>query len=109
MSVVVLESVVAWAASECLPCGRGRGLRHALIVAASGISHQLRDSTRRGMWFCPLGSTPKLPYALYLLVLAGLPLLVRGLLLAYGQIGAGAAAGYSHVPVQEDRGRIEIV
>ncbi|KAH9087720.1 hypothetical protein LEN26_019865 [Aphanomyces euteiches] len=38
------------------------------------LSHQLRDSFRRGLWFSPFGSTIPLPYPLYLILELILPL-----------------------------------
>lgn len=40
-------------------------------------SHHIRDSTRRGLWLPPFGSTPSLPYTLYICLILILPLLVR--------------------------------
>lgn len=43
------------------------------IISASFLSHHIRDATRRGLWFCPLGSTSPLPYYLYLSLSMMLP------------------------------------
>ncbi len=59
---VVAASIVALV---CYPSeGRRDRARHIgqLIVVAL-LSHQLRDATRRGIWFWPMGSTSKLPYS----------------------------------------------
>lgn len=45
-----------------------------LIVAFS--THHVRDSTRRGLWFWPLGSIPALPYYLYIFILIAIPYLL---------------------------------
>ncbi|CCI47006.1 unnamed protein product [Albugo candida] len=37
-------------------------------------SHQLRDAVRHGVWLWPFGSTPPIPYALYLFIQVLLPL-----------------------------------
>nr|CCA19016.1 conserved hypothetical protein [Albugo laibachii Nc14] len=47
--------------------------RVALVFIALS-SHQLRDALRHGMWFWPFGSTPPIPYALYLFIQVLLPL-----------------------------------
>lgn len=52
-----------------------RRLRVAFVVV-SLLSHQLRDGFRRGLWFWPLGSTPPIPYTLYLVMEQGLPLVM---------------------------------
>ncbi|XP_014666922.1 PREDICTED: transmembrane protein C5orf28 homolog [Priapulus caudatus] len=36
-----------------------------LLVAVAWTTHHVRDATRRGFWLWPLGSTPPLPYWLY--------------------------------------------
>jgi hypothetical protein len=46
------------------------------FVVVSLLSHQLRDGFRRGLWCWPLGSTPPIPYALYLVMEQGLPLVM---------------------------------
>ncbi len=59
--------------------GRRGVLPHAaVLVACAWGTHQLRDAVRRGLWCPPLGSTPTLPYALYLALIGGAPLLVAG-------------------------------
>ena len=37
------------------------------LVFVAIFSHQLRDANRRGLWFSPVGSTPPIPYSLYIL------------------------------------------
>jgi hypothetical protein len=97
-----MESVIMYLLSEATSLGRGRGFRNAILVFSSAISHQLRDSTRRGMWFCPVGSTPKVPYVLYLFILGALPVLVRTSLI--GLSGRGGVH-YNQLPIAE----VEIV
>lgn len=46
----------------------------AAMFLVACLSHQLRDSTRRGVWLPPLGTLP--PHKLYLLVTILLPLVV---------------------------------
>jgi hypothetical protein len=58
------------------------------LPSSAGVSHQLRDSIRRGLWLCPLGSTAKLPYGLYLTLLGALPLLIRAGLAKVGGMPA---------------------
>lgn len=48
-----------------------------LIFFISWSSHHIRDATRRGLWFAPFGSTPPLPTWLYRSLVAGMPLLLR--------------------------------
>ncbi|XP_070515607.1 transmembrane protein 267-like isoform X2 [Cardiocondyla obscurior] len=35
------------------------------VMLAAFLSHHIRDGTRRGLWFCPFGSTCPIPYYLY--------------------------------------------
>ncbi|CAB3988487.1 transmembrane 267-like [Paramuricea clavata] len=44
------------------------------IATISVVSHHVRDGHRRGVWFWPVGSTPAIPYWLYLLIIILLPL-----------------------------------
>ncbi|XP_050304210.1 transmembrane protein 267 [Anthonomus grandis grandis] len=37
-----------------------------LIVLTAFSTHHIRDGTRRGLWFYPIGNTPPLPYYLYI-------------------------------------------
>ncbi|XP_059616150.1 transmembrane protein 267 [Phlebotomus argentipes] len=46
------------------------------VIFLAFASHHVRDSIRRGLWFCPLGSTQPTPYTLYLLTTALLPQIV---------------------------------
>lgn len=46
------------------------------VVLAAFLSHHIRDSTRRGLWFCPFGSTRPLPYYLYVSLSMFLPYLL---------------------------------
>ena len=41
------------------------------------ISHHLRDGNRRGLWFWPFGSTPPLPYWLYISCTVALPFFLK--------------------------------
>ncbi|XP_061165569.1 transmembrane protein 267-like [Saccostrea echinata] len=43
-------------------------------------SHHIRDGSRRGLWFSPVGSTPAIPYNIYVVLTLSLPLLVTFLL-----------------------------
>ena len=52
-------------------------LRPLLLLLTCVFSHHLRDSIRRGLWFCPVGQTPSLPFPLYLFLLLLLPLISR--------------------------------
>lgn len=48
----------------------------SLILLTAFISHHTRDATRRGYWFYPFGSTPPLPYAVYVIVTCTLPYII---------------------------------
>ncbi|VEN43758.1 unnamed protein product [Callosobruchus maculatus] len=39
--------------------------RSTLIIFAAFFTHHVRDATRRGFWMYPFGSTPPIPYAVY--------------------------------------------
>lgn len=57
-----------------------RNKRITGIVAVSLIGHHLRDASKRGLWFWPLGSTPPLPkYVIYFCFIV-LPIAIRHLL-----------------------------
>ncbi|KAH0946600.1 hypothetical protein HN011_010463 [Eciton burchellii] len=43
------------------------------LILAAFLSHHIRDGTRRGLWFCPLGSTRPIPYYLYVSLCMSLP------------------------------------
>ena len=49
------------------------------VFAVGVFSHHVRDAERRGVWLWPFGSTPPLPYVLYVATTCSLPVLV-----AYG-------------------------
>ncbi|CAM1319488.1 C5orf28 (predicted) [Pycnogonum litorale] len=49
----------------------------AWLIFVAFISHHLRDSTRRGLWFFYFGSTEPLPYNVYLSAQIMLPLSVK--------------------------------
>jgi hypothetical protein len=75
---VALASAVAWAVgrSQALPLPlRGSWLGPLVLVALG--THQLRDATKRGLWFPPLGHTPVFPYWLYLALVAAVTVLLR--------------------------------
>jgi len=55
-------------------------LRFLLLFLTCITSHHLRDSLRRGLWFCPLGETSPLPVPLYFSLLLVLPFISRFLL-----------------------------
>ena len=52
-----------------------RSLPYMFVVAV--ISHHLRDGNRRGLWFWPFGSTPPLPYWLYISCIVALPFFMK--------------------------------
>ncbi|KAL9985708.1 hypothetical protein ACROYT_G008144 [Oculina patagonica] len=47
------------------------------LFAVAVISHHLRDGIRRGLWFWPLGSTPPLPYWMYISCIVALPFVIK--------------------------------
>lgn len=47
------------------------------VFAVAVISHHLRDGNRRGLWFWPLGSTPPVPYWIYICCTVALPFIVK--------------------------------
>ena len=51
-----------------------RHLPDMFLIAC--LSHHLRDADRRGVWLGPFGSTPPIPYRLYPLLVAMLPVLL---------------------------------
>ncbi len=46
----------------------------SVFVFIALFSHQVRDAFRRGLWFWPFGSTPPIPYPIYLIIEICLPL-----------------------------------
>jgi hypothetical protein len=46
-----------------------------VMIFTSLFSHQLRDSIRRGLWLWPFGSTRPIPFRVYALAMALLPLM----------------------------------
>ena len=58
------------------------GSLHTLsfMCATAWTTHHLRDALRRGLWFCPFGSTSRLQYDLYLVILLILPFAVSQLM-----------------------------
>ncbi|XP_015430695.1 PREDICTED: transmembrane protein C5orf28 [Dufourea novaeangliae] len=54
---------------------------YSWIVLASFLSHHIRDGTRRGLWFCPIGSTQPIPYYLYLSMSMMLPHILQWLMI----------------------------
>ena len=47
------------------------------IFLVATVTHHWRDGYRRGLWFCPFGSTPPYPYHFYLLGLVTMPPLIN--------------------------------
>ncbi|XP_042731172.1 transmembrane protein 267 [Lagopus muta] len=43
------------------------------MLFISWTSHHIRDGIRHGLWICPFGKTPPLPYWLYVAITASLP------------------------------------
>jgi hypothetical protein len=80
VGTVLLASCLTWVVLEKALRRPEQGRRYGLVVLAAGLTHQLRDSIRRGMWFCPLGSLPPTPYLLYVVMIAVAPFGLRVLL-----------------------------
>lgn len=76
--------------------------RAAVCVFSAGATHQLRDSTRRGLWLYPPRGpkTPPVSYPIYLLAQALLPLLVAICL----RSGHRSRCGYSSCVQRESSG-----
>ncbi|XP_054006804.1 transmembrane protein 267 [Hylaeus anthracinus] len=53
---------------------------YSWIMLSSFLSHHIRDGTRRGLWFCPIGSTQPIPYYLYLSLSMILPHVLQWLM-----------------------------
>ncbi|KAL1506177.1 hypothetical protein ABEB36_005585 [Hypothenemus hampei] len=47
--------------------------RFALLVLTAFATHHIRDATRRGLWLWPFGSTPAIPYGIYIGLLCVFP------------------------------------
>lgn len=60
-------------------CGQNiqclQDLPYMFVVAV--LSHHFRDAQRRGLWFWPVGSTPPLPYGIYIICVVLLPMVVK--------------------------------
>ncbi|XP_076245409.1 transmembrane protein 267 [Calliopsis andreniformis] len=54
---------------------------YSWITLASFLSHHIRDGTRRGLWFYPIGSTQPIPYYLYLCMSMMLPHVLQWLMI----------------------------
>ena len=63
-SLVLAVTGLLWLTSLVLHLPQLKKLTLACFVA--WLSHHLRDAVRRGLWFPPFGSTPPLPYAVYI-------------------------------------------
>ncbi|XP_078328982.1 transmembrane protein 267-like [Crassostrea virginica] len=48
----------------------------SVMCFVAWTSHHVRDGSRRGLWFPPFGSTPLIPYKLYLTITLVLPLVL---------------------------------
>lgn len=48
-----------------------------MIFSVAWLSHHVRDSVRRGLWFPPFGETPQLPKFLYLICISLIPLVTK--------------------------------
>ncbi|KAL3280018.1 hypothetical protein HHI36_017526 [Cryptolaemus montrouzieri] len=48
----------------------------SLIVFIAFSSHHIRDATRRGLWFAPIGSTAPIPYPVYIVLNCVIPFVI---------------------------------
>ncbi|XP_012264246.2 transmembrane protein 267 [Athalia rosae] len=77
-TIPLVVLVIFEISSRILHCSSGG---YYILVFITGVfSHHIRDATRRGMWFCPFGSTPPIPYYLYICIAMGLPYLIYWLM-----------------------------
>ncbi|XP_019622820.1 PREDICTED: transmembrane protein 267-like [Branchiostoma belcheri] len=59
----ILLKMMDWKALHILPW----------VCTVAWLSHHIRDGTRRGLWFPPIGSSPPIPYWLYIGLIVLLP------------------------------------
>ncbi|XP_078577365.1 transmembrane protein 267-like [Branchiostoma floridae x Branchiostoma japonicum] len=62
-TIWVLLKIMDWKALHLLPW----------ICTVAWLSHHIRDGTRRGLWFPPIGSTPPIPDWMYIGLIVLLP------------------------------------
>ncbi|XP_033100889.1 transmembrane protein 267-like [Anneissia japonica] len=64
--------------SEIIICASGLHRLHYFpyLFTLSWFSHHIRDATRRGLWLWPFGSTPPVPYGMYIGLTLVLPFLI---------------------------------
>ena len=74
-SLVLIVTGLLWLLSLALHLPQLKKLTLACFVA--WCSHHLRDSVRRGLWFPPFGSTPPLPYVVYVVATMLLSMVVH--------------------------------
>ncbi len=56
------------------------------LLMAAWFSHHIRDAQRRGLWFPPFGSTPKIPYYMFLIITFLLPIVLKILLTNFAML-----------------------
>ncbi|ETV78416.1 hypothetical protein, variant [Aphanomyces astaci] len=78
VTFIIVVAAVAWMVLPAKFNQRGAALLFVCLT-----SHQLRDAFRRGLWFAPFGSTPALPYWLYLVLEVLVPVGVGSWLLRW--------------------------
>lgn len=66
-STIPVSLLVILVLTGKLVCSR-HPITAGFMIFTSIFSHHIRDATRRGLWFFPFGSTPPLPYSLYILL-----------------------------------------
>lgn len=76
-TVLIIVSIAIFVASLYLNVWWMHSL--AFICFTGWSCHHLRDGLRRGLWFCPLGSTAPIPYRIYLIIIIVQPAIIANL------------------------------
>lgn len=85
-TIVFVFTLALWIAQKILSPAH-RILRIMwILVGVSWITHHFRDGQRHGIWLCPIGSLPPIPYELYLLIMIGFPVFLSEIFVITGYI-----------------------
>jgi len=79
-----------------------------LMFLVAWTSHHIRDSTRRGLWFPPFGSTRALPTTTYMLLTMLIPVLFKAVLY-YTEILSFDKVGHKWFCYQGNANKIDFV
>nr|XP_002739951.1 PREDICTED: transmembrane protein C5orf28 homolog [Saccoglossus kowalevskii] len=93
--IPVIASVIALIEYFC--AGKYRLKPVWLIFTTAWLSHHLRDAVRRGLWFWPIGSTPALPYWLYMICILSLPVVSHLIFKLTATMETERAASYNQI------------